>query len=304
MRGRPVAYALVSLVLATGTLAAAESVAVAPSAFAAQSPDNFRDATTVDLISRGAKPRVHLRLTSAEGATSVAAVRQDVATKQTVSGLEQPSAPVTITADLRSTVTSVDKDGVRTVSFVYENASEPALNGVGGSYVVTDRGFTSNGKFTFPSGTDAETQDALQSFATQLVMLTTPFPFEPVGVGARWKVTEHPTANGMTSTQSVVYTLVERDDHRIVLRSKLRQTAPSQPIQDAGLPENATATLVGSLGSGAGDATVDLDQVLPDASAALGRVEQAILVEQGTQRVQISQTVTTNLSVTSKGSGA
>ena len=293
-----------SLVLATGALAALDTVSARPSAAAAQSPDDFRDATTIDLLSRGAKPRDRLRLASAAGSTSVGTMRQDVATKQTVSGLEQPATPVTVTADLRTSVTSVDHDGVRTISFVYENASLPELNGVGGSYVVTDRGFTSNGKFTYPPGTDTATQDALQQLESQISALSTPFPFAPVGVGARWKVTQHPVADGLTSTQVVVYTLIERDDNRIVLRSKLRQSAPTQTINATGLPADATATLVASEGGGAGDLHLDLNQVVPLASTVLARVQQAILVEQGNQSLQIEQTVTTNVSITSQRSGA
>ena len=293
-----------SLVLVTGALAATESLGAAPAAVAAQSPDDFRDATTVDLLSRGSKPRDQLRLASAAGATSVGVLRQDISRKQTVSGLEEPATSFTVTTDLRTRVTAVDKDGVRTIAFVYENASVPELNGVGGTYIVTDRGFTSNEKFTFPPGTDTETQASLQDFASRVSTLSTPFPFAAVGVGARWKVTQHPTVNGLTSTQIAVYTLVERDGQRIVLRARLRQSSPSQPIQATDLPEDATATLLGSDGGGAGDVNVDLTQVLPNASTVLARVEQAILVEQGTQQVQISQTVTTNVSVTSTASGA
>jgi len=297
----------VSLVLASGALpvlAALDTVRAAPSAAAAQSPDDFRDATTVDLLSRGARPRDRLRLASAAGSTSVGTMRQDVATKQTVSGLEQPTTPITVTADLRTTVTSVDRDGVRTIAFVYQNANLPELNGVGGSYVVTDRGFTSNAKFTYPPGTDTATQDALQQLESQLATLSTPFPFAAVGVGARWKVTQPPAADGVTSTQTVVYKIVERDDNHIVLRSKLRETAPTQTLDAAELPADATATLVALEGGGAGDLDLDLNQVLPTTSTVLARVEQSIVVEQGTQRLQIAQTVTTNVSISRTPSGA
>jgi hypothetical protein len=297
MRGRRAACTLLATVVAAGGLVGATIAGPAASAVAAQSPDTFRDTTTVDLLSRGAKPRDRLRLASAAGSTSVGSMRQDVSTKELVSGVEQPSTPVTVTADLRVTVDSVDRDGVRTILFGYENSNITELNGVGGSYIVTDRGFASNGKFTYPPGTDAETQAALEQFAAQIATWTTPFPFAAVGVGARWRVTEHQVVNGLTSTRSVVYALLERDDNRIVLRSKVRQTAPAQTIDATGLPENATATLVSSEGSGAGDVDLDLNEVLPLASTVLGRVAQVIVVEQGTQQIQLDETVTTNLSI-------
>jgi hypothetical protein len=304
MRGRRVALVLVAAIVATGALAAVDGVRAARPAVAAQSPDDFRNATTIDLLTRGPRPRDRLRLASGAGSTSIGTMRQDVVTKQTVSGLDQPTTPLTVTADVRTTVVSVDRDGVRTISFAYANASLPELNGVGGSYDVTDRGFTSNEKLEFLPGTDAETQDTLQHLVIQLSTLSTPYPFEAVGVGARWKVTEHPVANGLTSTRSVVYTLVERTDNRIVLRSKLRQTAPSQPLDDRGLPADATATLVASESAGAGDLDLDLNQVLPNASTVLSRVDQVIEVEQGTQGIQIAQTVMTNVSISSTRSGA
>ena len=304
MRGRRVALALVSAIVATGALIAVDGVGAARPAVAAQSPDDFRNATTIDLLDRGSRPRDRLRLASGAGSTSVGTMRQDVATKQTVSGIEQPTTPLSVTADVRTTVISVDRDGVRTISFAYENSNVPELNGVGGSYVVTDRGFTSNAQLEFPPGTDAEAQAALQQLETQLSTLSTPLPFVAVGVGARWKVTEHPATNGLASTRSVVYTLVERTDNRIVLRSKLRQTATSQPIDDASLPADATATLLASDGVGAGDLNLDLNQVLPNASTVLGRIDQVIEVEQGSQQVQLAQTVVTNISISSTRSGA
>src|SRR5262245_26296966 len=83
MRGRPVAHALVSFVLAVGAFALADTVGAAPAALAAQSPDDFRDVTTVDVLARGAKPRDRLRLAFDEGSISVGVVRQDILTKQT-----------------------------------------------------------------------------------------------------------------------------------------------------------------------------------------------------------------------------
>jgi len=101
-----------------------------------------------------------------------------------------------------------------------------------------------------------------------------------------------------------VYKIVERDDNHIVLRSKLRETAPTQTLDAAELPADATATLVALEGGGAGDLDLDLNQVLPTTSTVLARVEQSIVVEQGTQRLQIAQTVTTNVSISRTPSGA
>jgi len=70
------------------------------------------------------------------------------------------------------------------------------------------------------------------------------------------------------------------------------------------LPADATATLVALEGGGAGDLDLDLNQVLPTTSTVLARVEQSIVVEQGTQRLQIAQTVTTNVSISRTPSGA
>ena len=304
MRGRRVAHALVTVVLATGAITAVESVSAAPSAVAAESPEDFRSPTTVDLLSRGAKPRDRLRLASAAGSTVVGALRHDIASKQTVSGIEEPTGPQTVTADRRTTVMSVGRDGVRTISFTYENASAPELNGFGGTYAVTDRGFEGNVKLAYPAGTDTETQGALQQLETQFSTLSAAFPYAAVGVGARWKVTRRFSGDGLAFTHSVVYELVERDDNHIVLRSKVRQTAPEQPVDLSGIPDTATATLVASEGVGAGDLDLDLNEVLPIVATVLSRVDDVIQIEQGAQQIRIAETVTTNISITSARSGA
>jgi hypothetical protein len=304
MRRRRVASLLVAATLACSAVTAVQTVAAAPSALAAESPEDFRSPTTVDLLSRGAKPRSRLRLGSAAGSTAVGTVRHDIVVKEIVSGVEQPSAPVTLTADRRTTVTNVDREGVRTITFTYENASAPEINGFGGSYVVTDRGFEADRTLAYPPGTDADVQRALEALEARFSLLSTPFPYAAVGVGARWKVTRHrSTEDGVSTTSTVVYEIVEHDDNLVVLRAKLRRTAPQQPFRPAGLPEDAIATIQMD-GEGAGDLDVDLDVVLPISASVLSRSRQVVQIEQGTTQNQFLDAVTTNVSIRSAPSGA
>ena len=303
MRRLRVASVLVAAVVACSALTAVEMVGSVPPALAAESPADFRSPTTVDVLSRGAKPRDRLRLASAAGSTAVGTVRHDIVVKQIVSGVEQPSAPATLTADRRTTVTKIDREGVRTVAFTYENASAPEVNGFGGSYVVTDRGFEANMKLTYPPSTDTETQQALQTLEARLSLLSTLFPYAAVGVGARWKVTRHRSSeDGISTTSTVVYEVVERDDDHVVLRTRLRRTAPQQPFAPAVLPEGATAT-VEMHGDGAGDLALDLSRVLPISASVLSRFNQVVEIEQGTTQDQLVDVVTTNVSIRSTPSG-
>jgi hypothetical protein len=288
-----------TVVLAIGALAVGTitSVVDAARAVAAPAPDD-RGAAEVELLEPGSQPRRPLRISAPVGAVSTANMRQGFAVVQTVNGKKQQPNGVEVTAGLRMTVITVDAQGRRTIGLAYENASVPELNGVTGTYELSDRGFTSSGHFEYPPGTDPVLQQSLEQYGTQLDSLATPFPAEAVGEGARWKVTQHPALNGLRTTQEIVYTLTRRDGDRLTLHSKVRQTVPPQRISLPGMPANATARLVKSSGTGASDVTLDLAEVLPDDARGFLSVRQIIDIEQGGQSARVNQSVASNVTVT------
>jgi hypothetical protein len=236
----------------------------------AQAPDDAGGAAIVDLPEPGARPRTPLRISAPAGSVSTATMRQGVSIIQTVNGQKQSPKAVEVSAGLRMTVTQVDADGRRTITFAYE----------------------------FPPGTDPATQQSLEQFESQLDSLATPFPAEPVGKGARWKVTQHPEVNGLSTTQDIVYTLKQRDGDQITLRMEVGQKAAPQEVSSAAMPANTTARLTKSSGKGAGDITLDLTKVLPDESRASLSIVQVIDIEQGSQSARVKQTVSSNVTIT------
>src|SRR5262245_44356322 len=247
MRGHRAASALLLVTLATAGLAVADVDDSAP-AVAAPASDDRGTATTVELLKPGLQPRAPLRITAPAGSAVTSTVTQDLLLLQRVLGKLQTPTNVTVSTDLQMTVTAVDAQGRRTVSFTYSNSTVPALNGVTGTVAISDRGVATSGSFEFPPGTDATTQQVLGQYEDQFASLSTPFPEEAVGNGARWKVTQHPEVNGLRMTQSIVYTLLQRKGSVLTLESTTHQTAARQPLKSPNLPAGTTATVVKSEG--------------------------------------------------------
>lgn len=99
-----------------------------------------------------------------------------------------------------------------------------------------------------------------QSFA----QLGAPFPEEPVGVGARWTVTNEVAQQGMRLRQVATYELVELKGRKGRAKVKLKQVAPRGKVQPPGLPPNVQAELLGMNARGEGEIKFDLDRSIPE----------------------------------------
>jgi hypothetical protein len=292
MAGRRFAVAFVAAIVAAPALVAVPATATTKAA-------DPTSAATVDLLKPGSRPRETLRSTVTAGTVQTASLHQELDLDQVIAG--QRSAPTSVSVDtgVRMTVAAVDASGRRTINFAYLNSNVPALNGVTGSYTITDRGFTEGGQFNVPPGADPSLQAVLSQLEDQLGSLSTPLPEEAVGVGARWVVTQHPVLNGIAMRQEIAYELDQRDGSTVSIHQTLRQRAANQELDPSTLPPGASATLRKSAGGGRGEAALDLARVLPLRAQITGRIRQVIAFEQDGQRGQIRQTVTTNVTVQS-----
>lgn len=83
-------------------------------------------------------------------------------------------------------------------------------------------------------------------------------PVEPIGVGARWRVTQSIPFQALRLQQVTEYTLTERTDDHVALTFESTQSAEPGPIDDPTIPN---ATLVALDGTGTG--MLDFDPQLP-----------------------------------------
>lgn len=133
------------------------------------------------------------------------------------------------------------------------------MTGLSGTAHVTNRGFTKDMTVNVPAGVNPQISQFLDSLKQSFSQLTAPLPEEAVGLGAKWDTSTRITQNGMTMTQVASNEIVALDGNVLTLAIKLSQTAPRQTIKKDGM----TADLERYTGSGTGETTINLGQVVP-----------------------------------------
>lgn len=92
------------------------------------------------------------------------------------------------------------------------------------------------------------------------------FPADPVGVGARWKVTMQMESNGLRIDQQATYEITEMSPDRVVFAVTAEQTAPTQKILVPGLNPDQAPSLRSYRATGAGRVEMQLNRPVPTQS--------------------------------------
>ena len=148
-----------------------------------------------------------------------------------------------------------------------------SLKGASGDYVFDARGWTeadSAPALLSPEGQITRGGMDAGDVARALSALTVPLPNEPVGVGARWRVTRPVGSSGtmMISTEyATEYTLRSRTGNRILVEfraSGLAADAPGAPPTEGKVGSTITKTTVNSdKVEESGRGIIDLDRLVP-----------------------------------------
>lgn len=162
--------------------------------------------------------------------------------------------------------------------------------------VIDDRGRSLDVQMDIPSSVSPSLRDRLVH-TTQLIRdLATPFPEEPVGVGASWKTeTDATTQHGVHLRQRTTYTLIERDGDRVVLGVRIAQAFDPGAVQ---LSEpGSTLDLTSGEGAGSGQVTMDMGRIFPVASSSAARSHQEMILHgaQGDLPMSVEVEVTTRV---------
>jgi len=246
------------------------------------------------LIEAGRGKKTPLRYTYKKGARTTWKVR--VESNMKLSGRSMPVPQVLFESDLN--VVAVDSKGTATCKFALSEAKIEALGNVPAKTLeginaklaplkkVTGKAtFDSRGRLVSykrdPNKAVSEKGQLallLASFDQQFRQATVPLPKDPVGKGARWKVTHKVVSNDITLNQENVYSLLERDGRKgtHTLAITIRQSAPAQVVKLPGVPPNMETRLLSADGEGKSKVTI-----MPDRVGAHGTssVELALAIE-------------------------
>ena len=239
-------------------------------------------APTVTMIDQGAEPRQQLRFKVAKGDSQKVDMTMRLSMNIDMPGMAIPETKlpatkmvmgvnitdVTESGDARweMTVLSADVVDDPSVNPMVVSAARDALKGITdfkGWALITNRGFVKEADISIPDGIDAQMKQMMESTRQSLDQLTAPLPEEAVGVGAKWRVEQVISQQGMTIQQEAVYTVTKIEGNRVHAEVKLTQHGDPQKVDMPGMPAGVTADLLKFETTGGGFTKIDLSKVVP-----------------------------------------
>ncbi|NEQ71430.1 MAG: hypothetical protein F6K21_39315 [Symploca sp. SIO2D2] len=237
---------------------------------------------SLELLDPGIEPRQEMRFTPAVNSQQTLTMTMDVDVSMSIGGQSPPTVDTpAIEMKMETQVTQVDANGDIYADFSYSevdviadsktppelvNAMQSKLQslvGLEGSLVMDAQGNTKDVNFDLPEGLDPNTKQMFQQISGSLKQLSSPFPSAAIGIGAQWQVAHSLNLNGMTINQTAIYELVGLQDDVATLAVNIKQDAPSQTINQPGMPPGASVKLESLDSEGQANIEIELDQIMP-----------------------------------------
>nr|PZN59845.1 MAG: hypothetical protein DIU62_15395 [Pseudomonadota bacterium] len=230
------------------------------------------------LLDAGAEPRQPIRYQLQPGRSERAQMDLQVQMALSFGGQTLPlAATPPVRMNLELTSSEVATDGSARIRFVLSsieaigegpqvtqaNQSLSSIKGLSGWYRMDARGNVLESHVDPASNANDTTRAVLQDLEQSMQRISTPFPEQAVGQGARWQVTQDVNNNGVQMSQTAEFTLRSRSNNRLELEVRyVDVNFDSVPNLPAG------AKLDSARISGGGTTSLPLDRLGPRASSA------------------------------------
>lgn len=165
------------------------------------------------------------------------------------------------------------------------NDAFKGVEGITGYTVMTNRGFVKEVKLDVPASTSPQVKQMLDSMKQSMSQISSPFPDEAVGVGAKWDTITKVSANGIEIQQTASNRLVSLKGNKATLNIVLAQTAKPQTFSANGI----TANLESYAADGTGETVFDLAGLIPS-SATVG-MKSALKMSAAGQKIGMKLSV-------------
>jgi hypothetical protein len=264
-------------------------------------PDAPATRPVVTLLEAGAGPHQPLRFRPKVGVTQVIEMTVGIEMEQSLDGTAMPNqkAP-SMQYTMETVINAADEAGDISYEFEYKSADivdDPAVNpfvaemmrnalksieGLRGKGIMTDRGFNKLIRFDRPADMDALLLQQVGEMERSMEQLVSPFPAEPVGVGAVWKVETTIQQQGMLISQTAVVKVLSADGDRVEVRTDVTQTAEPQKLEAPGMPP---MELKSHKAEGITTTVLRLGRLFPESSTTKLVNDTAVQISQfGTER--------------------
>ncbi len=252
----------------------------------------------VKLLEPGADPRSDLSYALVKGSSQKLAMTMDMAMGVKVKGQSAPSMPmprISMTFDntaadknaagefrIESRLAAVSVDPAGAQQEQVANALRPsmeAMKGLGMFYWVNPKGRVHDVKMDIPQAMPPAAQQLLGGLSQSFESTVTPFPTEPVGVGAKWQVVSRATSGGADLLQAAIYTLKARDGAHVTLDVSMMQLAANDTIHTAQMPAGMSAKVKTFSSNATGTTRADLKSAVPESAGMTLRASMTLAVQ-------------------------
>jgi len=270
-------------------------------------------AASVKLLEEGRGELIPLRWEPQVGVPVRAKMAMKMGMSMSIDGMAIPSVDLpAFVFTVVATTGEPDDDGLYPVETIYEDIAlegetEPMirrmvlemLDGLKGAklnFRVDTRGMVSDSNAEDFPAEIMQMMGGEQGFQSMIESLSQPLPLEPVGIGARWEVTQEMRApNAPRIRNTLVYELVRREGDTIELSVNGTQSGEQQEF-DVGVP-GAKAVLKNAEGTVRGSAYIRLNRLLPNSASNEGSVTFVMEVTENGVTQTLEQTVTTEFEI-------
>jgi hypothetical protein len=205
-----------------------------------------------------------------------------------------------ISSELVMTDASVsDEPGVMPQVAETMKSSLGNLKGLSGKGLTSNRGMNKGTEINMPAGADPQVRQAMDQLKESFANLSSPLPEEAVGAGAKWEVTVPLKSQGMSIDQTTTYELVSLNEDTLNTKVSINQTAPKQKVQSPAMP-NMKLDLLKMSGTGTGEVSRNLGQLLPLSGAITSHTDLLMGVGVGAQQQTMSMKMDIDLHLEAK----
>lgn len=258
---------------ATGDTAAkpTETKPADPGAGAA-TPGAPAAAGSMEMLSNGAEPRFELKYQPAAGTKQVMEMAMDMSMDMAPMGsIVMPTMIMTADAEVtkadassmtvQMTFTDVDardtKDSMAGMADMLKGELAK-VKGTKTTMTIDPHGKVLSSDISSPSN-DPMLAQTMQQTKQSLDQMLAQLPKEPVGKGAKWKITQQLESGGMKMDQSTVFELVDVSATTATIKAVSTMSAPKQTIDQGGM----SATLEKLDGNSAMEMKIDFTKIVP-----------------------------------------
>jgi len=239
----------------------------------------------VTLLSAGEAPHTTVRLSPAVGSRERVVIEGESTTTVTLSLMPDPEPQLGSNRTvLLLHTTAVTPDGTVTAAIEVVEASQtggaalndrPGIEGTAGTLTMLSDGTITDVTLTAADLGEAELAGLVESARR----MTTPFPTEPIGVGALWTVQDLIDLGVVRIALVTTCQLISLEGGRATIASTT--TASADETELALDDEGIRATLTELVTRGASTWTQSLDAIAPSARTADGRYEVSVKGRKG-----------------------